>query len=515
MKQKFSIAFSMAFILMLVMTSVVGAQYTGYSWVTAYQVVNMGSLDADITIQYYDASGNEVLAARKTIYDVAPGAATVVVQYTDDPNLPQGQYSAVVSADQPVAAVVNQQLVQNGLPYYGPTPPFSSYSGEANGSLSITLPTIQYNWYDYYTEFFVMNVGSADATNVDIAYYPSNIGGSQTGAAGVTDLNIAIDRFASYTKSQKTDTRLAQVGGTFNGRFFGSAVITSDQNIIVVVNQHNTNKYKLFSYNGFASSSIDWVMPTHMRGWFDSQYTNLQINNPDPALAAEVDITYTPGLVNGVDYNLPAGQAPLTVHHSIPARTSLSRYDGPGATDAQSDLDDAPNWTRFYGSVKVHSTNGVAVLIQTNVEAANPGPGQAGALNGFPLSSATLDVVVPTIKADFYGAYTTLTIQNTTGTAGTCTITYSSDSTYSAQPNQSKGYVHTLPANGIITVYEGRSGGAEIGDINHDTFWRNGTNWRFLGSAVIHCSQNVVAFVNDESVVANKDSLYTFNAINK
>lgn len=515
MKHKISIAFSTAFIFMLLVTSVVGAQYTGYSWVTSYQIVNMGTLDADITVQYYDNSGNEVLAARKTIYDVAPGASVTVIQYVDDPNLPQGQYSAVVSADQPVSAVVNQQLVQNGLPYFGPTPPFSSYGGEANGALSVTLPAIMYNWYNFYTEFFVMNVGSADATNVDIYYYPGNIGGSQTGAAGVTDLNISIDRFATYTKSQLSDTRLAQVGGTYNGRFLGSAVVTSDQNIIIVVNQHNTLQSKLMTYNGFTSPSTTVLMPTHMRGWFNGYFTSLSISNPDPSNAANVDITYTPALVNGVDYNLPAGQSPHTVSYSIAPRTTLNRWDGPGAGDAQSDLDDSPAWTRFYGSVKVVSTNGVGVIVQTNVEAVNPGPGQAGALNGTPLSAATTTVVVPLIQADYYGYYTNLNIQNTTNTAGSCTITYTSDSVNSAVPNRSEAYVHALPAGSLISVYEGRSGGAEIGDINHDTDWRNGSNWRFIGSATIVCTQPVIAFVNSEKDIVNKDSMYTYNAINK
>jgi hypothetical protein len=155
------------------------------------------------------------------------------------------------------------------------------------------------------------------------------------------------------------------------------------------------------------------------------------------------------------------------------------------------------------------------VVAQVNVEAVASGDDQAGSYNGIAVSSATQNIVVPVILADYYGYYTTLVVQNTTGTAGTCQVKYTSDTTYSAVKNHSKTYSHPLPANGAFTVYEGRKGGVETGDINHDPEWRAAGKQQFIGAALITCTVNAVAFVNEEADILQKDSMYTFNTFNK
>jgi hypothetical protein len=144
------------------------------------------------------------------------------------------------------------------------------------------------------------------------------------------------------------------------------------------------------------------------------------------------------------------------------------------------------------------------------------GDAQGGAYNGIALAEASENLVAPVILADFYGYYTTMVVQNTTGTAGTCHITYTSDDTYSARPNHSKTYDHALPANGSFTVYEGRKGGQEVGDINSDSDWRSSGQKQFIGAASIYCpGVAVVAFVNEESDILMRDSMYTMNTFNK
>ncbi|NIP44809.1 MAG: hypothetical protein GWN00_39670, partial [Aliifodinibius sp.] len=89
------------------------------------------------------------------------------------------------------------------------------------------------------------------------------------------------------------------------------------------------------------------------------------------------------------------------------------------------------------------------------------------------------------------------------------------DGTYSAVPNVSKGYTHDLPGDGSFTVYEGRAGGVEDGDINSDIFWRSGGNMQFIGAATITCDVEAVAFVNEEYDASGTDSMYTMNTFNK
>jgi hypothetical protein len=510
MKHRGKIIVTLAVLMLMVVTSTVSAQYVGYSWYTAYQVVNMGTQPADIIIDYYDANGVRQAAAQKQYLDVLPGSSRLVVQFIDDPNLGSGQFSAVISADQPIAAIANQQLVKSGSQGYSPVPPFSTYSGQSTGANQVTLPAVMYNWYGYYTDVFIMNVGGGKANDVDISYIPGDISGQATGASGVSDNNNTINQYASITKSQQNKTDLAAPSGPYQGRFLGSAKLVSDQPIIAVVNQHNTANYKLMTYNGFTAGATNTAMPTHMRNYF-GYYTTLLIGNPSAVDTAQVTITYTPsGPYNAVSSGIIE---PVTVQYNIAPGKALTRYEGPGSIDDQSDLDDGPIYTRFYGSVKV--TSNKPVVVQTNIEALSSGDDQAGSFNGIDVSQATKKIVVPVILADYYGYYTTLVVQNVTGTDTTCTVTYTSDSTYSAVKNASKSYNHDLPANGSFTVYEGRKGGQENGDINHDPFWRAGSAKQFIGAAEINCGQNAVAFVNEEADITKRDSMYTFNTFNK
>ncbi len=150
------------------------------------------------------------------------------------------------------------------------------------------------------------------------------------------------------------------------------------------------------------------------------------------------------------------------------------------------------------------------------MEALASGDGQAGSYNGIPTDEATNSLVAPVILADFYGYYTTLIVQNTKDITGTCTITYTSDGTYSAVKNASRAYTHILPRSGSFTVYEGRKGGVQIGDINSDSFWRAASGARqFIGAATINCTVPVVAFVNEEADVSRRDTMYTMNTFNK
>lgn len=521
MKKKIAIALLFLLVLSVAVGGTASAQYDGNTWNTAYQVVNMGTAPADIVVRYYDSAGTEITAAEKTFTDVPANGSVLVVQYTDDPDLPEGTYSAIISADQPVAAISNIQLVPDGATTYTPGPPFSTYSGQGAGAATLTLPAVMHNWYGYYTEIIIMNTDGTQATNVDITYVPGTMdvgaGPEATGAAGVTEVDLSIPGYASINQSQENKTDLGATSGTFTGKFFGAATITSDKPIIAVVNQHNVSAHKLMTYNAFTEAgATDVFVPTHMRGFYN-YYTTLLVSNPSATLDAAVTITYTPD----ENYsNVPeAGSSIGTVvaAHTISPQTTLLRYDGPGSSDGQTDLDDHDEtghaYTRFFGSAKITSDN--PVLVQVNIEAAATSAGQAGSFNGIAEGDAGTDLVAPVILADFYGYYTSLVVQNATATEGTCDITYTSDDTYSAVKNHSETYSHTIPASGSFMIYEGRANDQEIGDINSDVTWRAEGNKEFIGSAVISCDVDVVAFVNEETNRNNRDTMYTMNTFKK
>ena len=490
MKRKL-VALAIALLLLLGLTPMALAQYT-YPWYTSYMIQNLDtSNQANVVVAYYDSSGNHISGADKSLTIPAGGQVTVV-QYTDDPSL-NGVYSAVVSSDRPVAVIVNQQTAPPGLSYMDSTPPFASYTGFESGSTQVTLPEIMYNWYGYYTEFFVQNVGSGSA-NVGVTYYPG-----LAGASGVTE-NVAVPQYASHQFSQKNMSSLGAPSGTYAGRFIGSAVITSTQPVVAVVNEHNEGAQKLFTYNGFSAGSTDLVAPSILRGHY-GWYTSLSIANPSLSQTAHVTITY----YADTQYSLPSNLRGTTVvkTFTIDPGKSLTRYDGTGASPTTDpSLSDLTSFTRFFGTARIQSD--IPVVAKVNQENDS---GNAEAYNCIDASTASTKVVVPLIQADFYGFYTSLTVQNMASSAGTITITYTSDGSYSSPTNTSIQVVHNIAANGQFNSWEG--GISTTGDVHN-----SGTFTRFNGSAVIESDVPIVAIVNEEKHGSGADYGYSFNVIN-
>lgn len=484
---------ALVIVLLLVagLTPMALAQYAD-PWFTSYMIQNLDTLNpASVVVSYYDSNGTRIAGADKSLTIPAGGQVTVV-QYTDDPAL-SGMFSAVVSSDRPLAVIVNQQTAPTGLTYMRSTPPFASYTGFESGATQMTLPEIMHNWYGYYTEFFVQNVGTGPA-NVGVTYYPG-----MAGASGVTQ-NVNIPQYASHRFSQKDMSSLRAPGGTYVGRFIGSAVITSTQPIVAVVNEHNEGARKLFTYNGFSSGATDLVCPSILRGHY-RWYTSLSIANPSLSQAATVTITY----YADTQYSLPEALRGTTVvkTFTIDPGKSLTRYDGTGASPTPDpNLSDLRDFTRFFGTVRIQSN--IPVVAKVNQE--NDG-GNAEAYNCIDASTASKKVVVPLIQASFYGFYTSLTIQNMADSSGTITITYTSDGTYSSPTNTSHQVVRSISARGQYNSWEG--GITTTGDV-----YNSGRFTRFNGSAVIESNVPIVAIVNEEKHGTGADHGYSFNTIN-
>lgn len=467
------------------------AQYT-YPWYTSYMIQNLDTSNAaSVVVAYYDSNGNHISGADKSLTIPAGGQVTVV-QYTDDPSL-SGRYSAVVSSDRPVAVIVNQQTAPPGYTYMASTPPFASYTGFESGSNQMTLPEIMYNWYGYYTEFFVQNVGNGSA-DVQVTYYPG-----LAGASGVTE-NATIAQYATWQSSQKNKSSLGAPSGTYAGRFIGSVVISSTQPVVAVVNEHNESAQKLFTYNGFSTGATELVCPSILRSHY-RWYTSLSIANPSLSQTANVTITY----YADNQYSLPESLRGTTVvkTYTINPGKALTRYDGTGASPTTDpNLSDLTSFTQFFGTVRVVSD--IPVVAKVNQE--NDG-GNAEAYNCIDASTASKKVVVPLIQADFYGFYTSLTIQNMSASTGVLTITYTSDGTYSNPTNTSIQVTRNIGPYGQYNSWEG--GISTTGDVHN-----SGRFTRFNGSAVIESNVPIVAIVNEEKKASGADYGYSFNTIN-
>ncbi len=498
-------------ILAILITTVAGAQITYEKpTITSYQVVNLGTNASTINADYYKSDGTKAFS--NTFANV-PAKGVVTVQQALESGLPSGQFSAVLSASEPLAAIVNQQLGDSGSGTS--TAPFSSYGAISSGSKEVTIPIIMHNWFGYHTELFIQNVSGTPAT-VTIDYKPTSLNGCTTGTATSNNSAGTLPASSATSVSQRNTTAIAATGLTggcnaFNARFLGAATVKSTGgDIAVVVNQYVQDK--LFTYNGFSSTGgTTVVFPAYLRNWYN-YYASLTIANPG-GTDAQVTVTYTPA----------AGSNPtaaITANHTVPAGKSITVYDGPGT--GASDLSTAyPNGSnnRFFGSVKIVSNNSVPVVAVVNQEATAAAGNQAGAYNGATSTEGTKKISVPLIQSDFYGYYTSLTIATVDGTDANLKITYTSDGTYSAVKNTSKEYTIST-TNGVLNRYEGPTASAALSDILDDAAWKSGGTGRFIGSAVIEVvsGSNIVAFVNSESNSApqasTRDSLYSFNAFN-
>ncbi|MEX1018680.1 MAG: hypothetical protein WDZ49_03430 [Litorilinea sp.] len=500
-------------ILALVMSSVAGAQISyEKSTFTSYQVVNLGENDTTVTASYYDNTGTVVRSVDLPVGGDG-GVATVLLAL--DNELGAGQFSATLSASEPLAAVVNQQLGDGGSNVS--TAPFSSYTAVTGGATSVTVPVIMHNWFGYHTQLYIQNVSGSDTANVTITYRPTTFDGCLAGSTGQSEtVPGGLNSLASKSVSQLNNTGLGLSGAPsgcegFNGRFLGSAEVTSDVEIAVVANQYVQDK--LFTYNGFTSveAGTDLILPAYLRNWFN-YYASLTIANPGAA-PANVTVNYNP------DPNDPfvTPSAPISANHTIPAGESITIYDGPtGGSDISSAYPYGTN-SRFFGSVGV--TSNVPVVAMINQEATGASGNQAGTYNSMTASSGSQTISVPLIQSDFYGYYTSLTIASVDGTNPQVRITYTSDSEFSSNQGFTKSYVHTL-SSGFLNRYEGAGVEAARSDILSDAAWESGGTRRFIGSALIEVvsGSDVVAFVNSESNTApnaaTRDSMYTFNAFN-
>lgn len=483
---------------------------------TSYQVVNLGNANTTINVTYYDENGNPA-SYSPSFPNVQQGGA-VTVQQSMENALAPGRYSAVISASEPIAAIANQQLGSSGS---GTSiAPFSSYTGSSSGATQVTLPAIMHNWFGYYTEIYIQNVGDGPAANVQITYDPTTVGTCLTGATGQTDTAAStsanLAQYATNVVSQLNKTSLGASGmtggcATFNGRFLGGASITADQPVVVIVNQYVQDK--LFTYNGFASSGTNLIAPAYMRNYF-GYYASLTIANPGTT-DANVTVTYTSDSLFSNPKNME-----VVENFTIEGGKSINRYDGPGASADQTDLatefPEAPGF-RFFGSVKI--TSDVPVVAIVNQESVSASGNQAGSYNALLASEGSQMISAPLIQSDFYGYYTSLTIMTVDGTDATVQITYTSDGEFSSVKNTSKTYTMDT-VNGFLNRYEGPTATADQSDILDDAAWVAGGQRLFIGSAVIEVvsGADIVAFVNSESNTApnaaSRDSLYSYNAFN-
>jgi hypothetical protein len=298
----------------------------------------------------------------------------------------------------------------------------------AKGPAVAVLPAMSnFGYGGYLTTAYLQNV-SGSAAHIRVQYF-------DTSGSGVGSGNSVNGLPAGATWTLRSDN-----GNSLAANTPGSAVVYSDQPLAVFVNEFAPNNGSdASSYTAVsmaAGTATTLFAPAISNGAYGGYYTGIGLLNLATS-AANITLTYRDG----------SGTVIKTqTLNSVAAGAYLSLYSG----DAALGLPD-----KFAGTATITSSAGnlAAVVNET-------GPGkQFSSYDAAPAGSTTL--YAPAALRNAYGGYNTgMGIQNTTGTAGTVTITYyngSGTSTVKSFPIVANGYLGVyqgtdIPADGAYTA---------------------------------------------------------------
>jgi len=308
------------------------------------------------------------------------------------------------------------------------------------------------------SEYWVQNLGTAVA-QVSANYYTASTGS----LAGTQSFTIPVG----------SATRILP---SLADGFLGSAVLSSDQEIVAVENHYTVDAgvHMIGASNGVASGSNSMILPliTRHNSGFE---TKVYIQNLS-SVAATIYMTFTPGV---------AGSA-YSMSDTLPAYT-MKAYDQ--STDAFASLG-----TRFVGTARVTADQPLAGAVDFGNLTAPTGFDKLVTIDA--MYSGATSVALPLIMKANANFYTGQLIANTTGNTAHVAITYKAGPTSHpsvAGLSITKHYTITAYSSvNPVLLYE-------YGPSYDDTYaWGN---VKVVGTAMITSDQPVVCVVNEQNNV--------------
>jgi hypothetical protein len=402
MKKSIIILFVLVLSLALAAVASAAVPAPGGPFNTAFNIQNLSTTDpATCTIQLYDGSGNLDL----TLSPPAIAAGDVADFYTGSPSfasLAPDQYSAVISCDQPVAAVVNFSDSDSG----------ASHSGLDSSEVGTNFfaPSIYDNYYGFYSNVIVQNTTSGPI-NITVDYLAPG------GASAGTQTASNVPAFSSVSFDQSGNTGL-------NNNIAYSAVIQGTGNVAAVVNIYGgSGNQQLYSYNPFASGATTFYAPIIMNNYYGYN-SALTVQNIDSSTPANVTVTYSNGAVES---------------QSISPRSShvFLNFLTPGLTAGN---------TLYSAKLVSNGSHIVATVNQSN--ALN----RAATYNGVQSGSTTVNA--PIVLRSYYGYDSSVTCQNIGTLPTNISIAYASGQNGTIGTN--------VPASGtasLVQLFDSALGG--------------------------------------------------------
>jgi len=329
----------------------VSKAYGGAGWSTRITVQDASGASNPYTIQFYNADGSELAAAK--ISDTLGPSGSATWDQSTAANLPANWLgSAVVTGTGNLAVVVDDMSNDGRLETYNGIP--------APGTTDLFIPTLlrNYGTTKWTTSFQVFNPSASDTANVTIDYYTA---GSSTIAKTITQ---ALGPRQSLNRYQGTAD--SDLGGI---NWIGSVHVHSDKPVCAIATQSSGVRPAASAYNAASVGATTAYLPTVLRNFSptgSNWVSSFQIMNVSSSVTATVHIEYfTPGNPTPVK----------SVDTSILPYNVLNRYQ-------PADDSDLPvNWQ---GSVKVTSTNGAPIVVVGSQSGLNNQGDNTSQYNGFP-----------------------------------------------------------------------------------------------------------------------------------
>ncbi len=395
---------------LLLIISVAGAAPISYD--SGFQVQNLSSNTADVTITFYKQNGD-------IAYTISDDSIAGNDSKTYFP-LPDGvgsgfNGSVVISSGEPVASIAN--VLGDGFEFG------ASYGGFEGGADEINLPLIMKgNAGQYDTWFNVQNAGASDV-DVSVEY---------AGTACSEDF-AGLKPGAAHTFNQATN-------GCLPAGYVGAALVTASSGGSIVATVIETGNETLFAYNGFNSGSDMPVMPLAQ---FNNvgYHTGIQIQNTGGS-ATDVTVSYSPA----------AGSPGTACTETQTVAAGNSGTFGLFAFSLTSPVgSNTCNFgERFIGSASVTGNSAgndlVAIVNQTNFT------NYGSSYGGFNVADATSNVTMPLIMDRNAGFYTGFNVMNVGDSATTVNCTFSNDAYTVNASVPAGGALNDLQLNKMSTV---------------------------------------------------------------
>lgn len=432
-------------------------QLPGSGWLSGQQIQNIGNATTPIVFTAYDKDGNPTACGSKT----ANAGAGVNFSTNECPVGAGFVGSAVVSAEQPIAAVVN---VANN-----PTGPAGGMYRGTDGSqvnTVVAFPLIKNNFNGRTTTIYLQNAHTAPN---DIVVKFTTRGGQ---AFEKTYPDVPVNAMVVVSA---LDT-------AFPDDEFGSAVATGQGPLAGTALEHQTAAQvaeNLAAYTGFTEASYDSVAycPLVRNGHSGAlQTTGIDVQNVSGS-AQKIKVTYTYKVGNG-----PTQTKVVESANPVPHNSSFNFY-------AQNATYGMP--AGALGAAKVEGSSGGDIAVIVTDTGLGRTPRRITAYACFPASVASTKVAMPQYKEFFNGNTSGINVQNVGNANATVTIVYTATNNSGATATFRNAV--PLAPNALFPFYGVSGSPASVTVVNGNPGGLNGS----FGSAIITSDQPIVVTQNE------------------